>query len=553
MEKQSFSSKLIEAFKQEKFLLFCLAYMLLPVPLLTPLAKNIGLDDCLWSVFFSTLLLLTIFVTMQFFAIKTVKACCSVLLIFTLVPSAIFLAYLLFAQAFLLSDSITSIFETNPEESKEFIAYYMNPFITAGIVAYASIPVFMIFKMRGNGVFSICRHKVPFSICITMLLLFVIFRPAAHSVYFINFYKTYIQYKKRHYEEKKEIANRLKQPFAVSKLQPDTLGQTLVVIIGESLTRHHMSLYGYGRKTNVLLNRKDSSLVVYDDVVSPQVHTIPVIRKVMTFLERNHADYFSKRPSLFELFNRAGYETYFISNQPYGGRYETSYDLLLTQAKHQHNPSLQKKPDGVVFPYLQEALGDKKKNKLIVIHLMGNHMAYIFRYPKEYDVFHNDSDDFIRSNAKYMTPEAVKTIDRYDNSVRYNDFVISNIIQFVKKSNNSSAVVYFSDHGEEVYDLRDFAGHAYEKVSSYMCEIPFLVWRSPSFGNYRTDLAFDTKRPFSTADFLYSITDLAGLRYENFDATRSLFNQAFKPRERYVGEYTYQEVKDMTKDLEHSK
>jgi heptose-I-phosphate ethanolaminephosphotransferase len=553
MEKQSFSSKLIEAFKQEKFLLFCLAYILLPVPLFTPLAKNIGLHDCVWSIFFSTLLLLTIFVTMQFFAIKTVKACCSVLLIFTLIPSAIFLAYLLFAQAFLLSDSITSIFETNPEESKEFIAYYMSPFITAGIIAYASIPVLMIVKMKGNGVFSIGRHKIAFSICITLLLLFVTFRPAAHSVYFINFYKTYIQYKKRHYEEKKEIANRLKQPFAVTKLQPDTLGQTLVVIIGESLTRRHMSLYGYGRNTNVLLSRKDSSLAVYDDVVSPQVHTIPVIRKVMTFLERNHADYFSKRPSLFELFNRAGYETYFISNQPYGGRYETSYDLLLTQAKHQHNPSLQKKPDGVIFPYLQEALGDKKKNKLIVIHLMGNHMAYIFRYPKEYDVFHNDSDDFIQSKAKYMTPEAVKTIDRYDNSVRYNDFVISNIIRFAKASNNPSAVVYFSDHGEEVYDLRDFAGHAYEKVSSYMCEIPFLVWRSPSFANYRTDLAFDSKRPFSTADFLYSITDLAGLRYENFDASRSLFNQAFKPRERYVGEYTYQEVKDMTKGMEQCK
>ena len=553
MNKQAFKDKLIEGFKQKRFLLFCLAYLLLPVPLLTPIAHNIGFSDCLWAIFFSVLLLLSLFVFLQFFRIKTVKLCCTVLLIFTVVPSAIFIAYLLFAQAFLLSDSITSIFETNPEESKEFIAYYMNPFITAGIIAYISIPVFMILKMRASHVISIGRHKLAFTLVITVLLLFVTFRPAAHSVYFINFYKTYIQYKKRHYNEKKEIASRLKQPFAVTKLQPDTVGQTLVVVIGESLTRRHMSLYGYGRKTNVLLHRGDSSLAVYDDVVSPQVHTIPVIRKVMTFLERSHADYFSSRPSLFELFNRAGYETYFISNQPYGGRYETSYDLLLTQAKHQHDPSLHKKPDGVVLPYLQEALAEKKKNKLIVIHLMGNHMAYVFRYPKQYDVFHNDSDGFIRSKAKYMTPEARKTIDRYDNSVLYNDFVVSSIIRQVKASKASSAVVYFSDHGEEVYEMRDFAGHAYEKVSSYMCEIPFLVWRSPSFGRYRTDLTFDPARRFSTADFLYSFTDLAGLRYQNFDATRSLFNQAFKPRERYVGEYTYKDVKDMTVNMEGSK
>jgi heptose-I-phosphate ethanolaminephosphotransferase len=550
MEKQSFTNKIVGSLRQKKLLLFCLGYMLLPVSLLTPLANNIGLDDCIWSILFSTILLITLFVTMQFFALKTVKTCCAILLLFTLIPSAIFLAYLLFAQAFLLSDSITSIFETNPEESKEFIAYYMSPFITAGIFAYASIPMFLIFKIKGDAIFSISKNKLAFCICLAILVLFGAFRPAAKSIYFINFYETYIHYKKRHSEEQKEIAHRLQQPFMLKKLQTDTTGQTLVVVIGESLARHHMSLYGYGRKTNKLLSKSDSSLAVYDDVISPQVHTIPVIRTIMTFSERNHPDYFSKRPSLFELFNRAGYETYFISNQPYGGRYETSYDLLLTQAKHQYNPSLQKKPDEVVFPYLKKVLADKsKKNKLIVIHLMGNHMAYIFRYPEKFEVFNNDTDQFVTSTAKYMTPEAIKTVDRYDNSVRYNDYVISGIIGSVQHAGEPSAVVYFSDHGEEVYEMRDFAGHAYEKVSSYMCDIPFLVWRTPSFGKNRKDLIYDPKRPFSTADFLYSITDLAGFRYEKFDPTRSLFSVEFKPRERYVGEYTYQEVIEMTNDM----
>ena len=426
----------------------------------------------------------------------------------------------------------------------------MNPVITFGILLYAGIPIFMIWRMKGGKVFSIKKNKLVFSICIILLVLAIPFKTISKSIYYINFYKTYVDYKKRHYDEKKDIANRLKQPYEVTSLLPKDQNQTIVVVIGESETRHHMSLYGYGRKTNVLLQRSDS-LMVYDDVVSPQVHTIPVIRTVMSFMDKDHPEYFSQRPSMFELFNRAGYETYFITNQPFGGLYETSYDLLLTQAQEKDNPSMMKKPDEIMFPDLKKILDNKTtKNRLIVLHLMGNHMAYIFRYPKEYNVFNNDSDHFIKSKEKYMTPEAIKAIDSYDNSVRYNDYVVHHIIESVKEKGGNSAVIYFSDHGEEVFENRDFAGHAYEKVSAYMCEIPFIVWRSPTFGNYRKDLAFSPKLPLSTSDFLQSITDLAGLRYQDFDATKSFFNVAFKPHQRYVGEYTYEHVKEMTKDPE---
>lgn len=550
MTEQSFADKLVLSFRQNKLLLFCLFYILLPVPLLTPLANNISFEECLFSIVFSLLFFTLLFITLQFFAVKTVKLYCTVLLIFTLVPSAIFIGYLLFAQAFLLTDSITSIFETNPEESKEFIADYMNPFITAGIFIYAGIPIYMICKLKGKNIFSIRRNKIAFTICLILLATFFVVRPVAKSIFFINFYKTYIEYKERQSSEYKEISQRLKSPFNVTTLQPDTTFQTIVVIIGESLTRHHMSLYGYGRQTNPLLSKPDSSLFIYKDVTSPQVHTIPVIRTVMTFMDRKHKEYFYKQPSLFELFNRANYDTYFITNQPFGGRYATSYDILLSQAKYIFNPSLQKKPDEVVFPYLQQALDNKtQKNKLIVIHLMGNHMVYKFRYPSKYNVFKNGTDHFIQRHEKFITSETIKIIDDYDNSVLYNDYVVSSIIQKVKKAQSPSAVVYFSDHGEEVYEVRDFAGHAYEKVSDYMCDIPFIAWHSPTFGNYRTDLKYDTTRPFSTANLLFSITDLAGLRYENFDAKKSLFNVRFNPSERYIGEYTYQEVKEMTQSM----
>lgn len=105
-------------------------------------------------------------------------------------------------------------------------------------------------------------------------------------------------------------------------------------------------------------------------------------------------------------------------------------------------------------------------------------------------------------------------------------------------------MIYLSDHGEELYDYREFAGHAYEKVSPPMCEVPFIVWLSPNYKRNRTDLIFDTTRPYSTCDFIYSLSDLTGLRYEGYDDSRSLFSTNFKPEQRYVGDKKYECVKE---------
>ncbi len=94
-------------------------------------------------------------------------------------------------------------------------------------------------------------------------------------------------------------------------------------------------------------------------------------------------------------------------------------------------------------------------------------------------------------------------IDEYDNSVAYNDFVINSIIDtLAQHQGEKSVMIYFSDHGEELYDKRDFAGHAYEKISPYMCQIPFMIWVSPEYKEHNPDIIFNTELPYTTANFL---------------------------------------------------
>lgn len=536
---------ILNILKNKKLQLVFLFYIFLLLPLLTPFAENYTLLDKLALLGVCLLLFCTISVICVFVSPKTEKIIYSVILILAVIPGSIYLGYLLFAHVMLEQNSVMSLFETNPDETKEFLVNYLNVWVITGVLVYAAIPIIMICKMKPYEPLKAGKYKVLLVSCGVVIFLVIAIGRVSRSVYFINIYRTLISYKLRVNHEIKTIKKRQSEPFEVKTIYNDSIPQTVVIVIGESLTRHHMSLYGYHRNTNPLLGQyPDSTLLVYTDIVSPQVHTIPVIRSVLTMEDPKNSGYFEEKPSLIELFNRAGYDTYFISNQPFSEKCHASYDILLTLAKRKYNFAPEKQYDSITLTALDKILqADTKKNKLILIHLIGNHMAYEFRYPYIFDRFNYKSDGLV-ADKSFRDKLAKKTIDRYDNSVLYNDSIVNEVIVSLKKHpDNNSMMIYFSDHGEELYDYRNFAGHVYEKASPPMCEIPFVLWMSPLYKNERSNLVFDTMRPYSTKDFIYSISDICGFRYEGFDDTRSLFSAKFKPEERYIGEKKYTDIK----------
>jgi len=540
-------AKIVHIFRRKKLQLFFLFYVSLILPLLSPLAQNIPLKGVGMMLFINTALFLAISVFSFFLTPRGEKILYTLLLIFSTIPGAMFLGYLIFARVLLEQNSITSLFETNPEESKEFVLHYFNMWVIVGVTIYIIIPILMIWRMKSYRPLKIKRYKTIFAISLITILAIVFVSRLSQSVYFVNFYNTFASYRIRLYNENVAIEKRQHIDYSVEKVQVTDIPQTVVVVIGESLTRRHMQLYGYKRNTNPLLSAKKDSIYVYADVISPQVHTIPVIRSVLSFIDKEHPEHFVTKPSMFELFNRAGYDTYFISNQAFGGKFGTSYDALLNLADNKYDLSTLKKHDEVTLIKLQEILSQKTdKDRFIIIHLIGNHMAYKFRYSASFEVFNSEKDGFVKETS-YINTEAVKSIDEYDNSVLYNDYVISQMIDLISSKCPNSVMVYFSDHGEELYDYRKFAGHAYEKVSTYMCEIPFIVWMSKGFKGNRPDLSINTNRPYSTDDFIHSISNLSGITYEDYDESRSIFSPQFNPQKRFVGDIPYNELIELKK------
>jgi heptose-I-phosphate ethanolaminephosphotransferase len=153
--------------------------------------------------------------------------------------------------------------------------------------------------------------------------------------------------------------------------------------------------------------------------------------------------------------------------------------------------------------------------------LLGTHLQYKDRYPKNFNKFKDTPP-----NLKFVHEEAIQKRNEYDNAVLYNDYLIDQVIQQVEKQEGESYVLYFSDHGEEVFLNQDFAGHNDDNPTPSMFEIPFILWTNEEFkSNFKRD--FQTENSYSLIDFIHSLADLSSIQFEEFQPQKSIFSKEF--------------------------
>ena len=120
----------------------------------------------------------------------------------------------------------------------------------------------------------------------------------------------------------------------------------------------------------------------------------------------------------------------------------------------------------------------------------------------------------------------------YDNSILYNDFVVSKIMNLF--SEDEAIIFYFSDHALDVFDSRDdYVGHArYNDSKSVIAgsNIPFMVYMTPSFqsdfAEIKNILQSKLDCYYRIDDMIYTIMDIIGVRFKdnNRDNKQSLLN-----------------------------
>ncbi len=328
----------------------------------------------------------------------------------------------------------------------------------------------------------------------------------------------------------------------------------IVIIMGESTQRNYMSLYGYKLKTTPNLEKiqNDGNLFVFRDVIAPHSHTNPAISKIFTFSNyENSSIAWLKQKNIISIMSGGGYYTYWISNQEsvstLGNAPEAMArvsDKTIFLDKFFTGVSLAR--DGQILEELEKI--SPKEKEFYILHLQGTHMEYAKRYSSEFEKFNikdlreNHLDD-LNANIKLNNKQA-KIKAQYLNAIYYNDFVVSEIFNHFK--DEEAIVFYFSDHGDEVYDFRDFFGHTETMGSRYMAEIPFMIFLSEKlkqkYPNIVNKIEKAQNLPFMSDDFLHAFLDLLDLSVEGFRENRSLFSDNYnKNRIRLFANKNYDE------------
>lgn len=313
---------------------------------------------------------------------------------------------------------------------------------------------------------------------------------------------------------------------------------TLVLVIGESTNRQRMSLYGYGRNTTPELDKLKDQLAVFDNVITPRPYTIEALQQVLTFADEENPDLYLSTPSLVSMMKQAGYKTFWITNQQTMTKRNTMLTTFSEQADEQvylNNNRNQNAAqyDGDVIEPFNKALTDPAQRKLIVVHLLGTHMSYQYRYPPTFDKFQDRT-----GVPAGVRDDQVPTYNSYDNAVLYNDFVVSSLIKDYAMSDPNGFLLYLSDHGEDVFDSagHNTLGRNENKPTAPMYTIPFMAWASPKWReNHDWNFAADLGRPYSSSHLIHTWADMAGLSFDELDRSKSLVSDSFKPRPLMIG------------------
>lgn len=412
------------------------------------------------------------------------------------------------------ADFATMIFTTNINEANEFFQT-MVPFGFIGKVLFLTIVVFICCYVGEK----IAKKWIALPMVIILLI------SVLGSIYNSSIWDSVI-FEKVYNIARYKVPSDLREYFVHPEMEKSPYSpRNIVVIMGESFSKHHSSIYGYEKNTNPLLSKlvEDSSLIVFNNATSAGLSTMISFKYMMSGYNPDSKDgkEWNEYPLLLDIVESAEYNTHWFSNHAnvgvnnnvtrllafacndnhftddhFSGDFSTTYDELLID---------------IAKPYIAQF--DKNKYNFYFFHLLGSHFKFDLRYPKDFAVF--SEEDYL-NNLEHQR----FTLASYDNSILYNDKVVYDIIQLFK--DKDAIVVYLADHGLDIYNTSDnYAAHGKinDPISAkYGSEIPFFIYPTELYKQNNPDVVSELKesrnQSIRTDSLMNIIMNIAKIRYK---------------------------------------
>jgi len=443
-----------------------------------------------------------------------------------------FVIYALNFDEKVTKEILYAVFQSNGSEAYEYISDFISiKYILLSIFVPALVGVLLYKQGKSNAL----KIKKSLLIFITIVFLsvsltrFSQLRLPMFAIECLDKYRTELKLFQEIQEKRKTGEIKFS---AVKKNQ----GETYFVVIGESLNKEHMGIYGYLRNTTPFLSamKNNSELIIFNNSYSSHTHTGAVLSQSLTELNQYNGKEFFDSLSIIELLNKAGIETYWLTNQTIYGLLDNFVSVTALAANHvvALNKSIgeqntTQKFDGALIDEVKKVLAKKTdKNRVLFIHLMGNHGSYSSRYPAaEFTKYKDD----LKPGKFGMKTSKNRYINFYDNSVVYNDYVVSTLLKELQKEKGVNGLIYMSDHADDV--IRNL-GHNWQKFTFEMTQIPLVVWVSgkykEKYGSRYRNLLDNTDKLFSN-DMLYdTLIGMFGVETERYDSKYDLTSSNYK-------------------------
>ncbi|MDR1817955.1 MAG: phosphoethanolamine transferase [Puniceicoccales bacterium] len=295
-------------------------------------------------------------------------------------------------------------------------------------------------------------------------------------------------------------------PPVVARVATDTGVEAHVLIIGESVRRRHLHLYGAARDTSPREDAERSRMLVFTQAVAPAGNTIAAIPRTLRPLDARGNFVAHPDDNIVVLANLAGMRTFWLSNQE---DFNPNFAVITAIAARAQTVAWNHRgDDDVLLPKLDAALKTPGR-KLIILHLMGSHEPVASRFPE---------------TSRFFTGGDSRE-DDYDNSLRHTDALLGKIFDRLRGERGS--VLYYADHA--LVRKKQFWGWKYRHGGGVReaYEIPLWIWWAPPVA--KPPRLGVENAPYSTGENYHLLRDWLGIETPGRPSPPSPLRAGWKP------------------------
>lgn len=315
--------------------------------------------------------------------------------------------------------------------------------------------------------------------------------------------------------------------------------EAYVLIIGETSRADNWQMFGYDRETNPKLSRQHD-VVVFPKTLSESNTThksVPMIMSPLT--ASNFGDSICLVKGIVTAFNEAGFRTAFFSNQQRNHSFIDFFGMEANVVDFIRDHHDGETTDRDLSSRLKQFLRDYSDDKLfIILHTYGSHFNYKERYCDGFSRFVPDEAcEATEANRREL-------VNAYDNSIIATDAFIDDIIHTMDGLGIPAALIYVSDHGEDIFDdKRCRFLHASPTPTFMQIHVPLLIWASRSYTEMfpekiRNAECNSDKNVSSSRSVFDTMLSIAGISTHLADHEKDLCSPLYRePRRIYLNDY----------------